>query len=115
MKLDDSHNNVIKKDEPDQDIKRPIKSRNSKQVQPNEESFKILESDIISASQNNSGIWHCSLCQESSESLDKISFEHKFQLVSHWYETHSDNNVTYEVCQWCMELFTSPGNLTKVR
>ena len=86
--------------------KKSVKSKNSKQIQANQESLKSLESDLISA--QTSGNFNCSLCET------KISFEHKFQLVTHWYENHSDVNVTYEVCQWCMELFISSGNLTKV-
>ena len=86
--------------------KKSVKSKNSKQIQANQESLKSLETDLISA--QTSGNFNCSLCET------KISFEHKFQLVTHWYENHSDVNVTYEVCQWCMELFISSGNLTKV-
>ena len=86
--------------------KKSVKSKNSKQIQASQESLKSLESDLISA--QTSGNFNCSLCET------KISFEHKFQLVTHWYENHSDVNVTYEVCQWCMELFISSGNLTKV-
>ena len=86
--------------------KKSVKSKNSKQIQASQESLKSLETDLISA--QTSGNFNCSLCET------KISFEHKFQLVTHWYENHSDVNVTYEVCQWCMELFISSGNLTKV-
>ena len=86
--------------------KKSVKSKNSKQIQASQESLKSLESDLLSA--QTSGNFNCSLCET------KISFEHKFQLVTHWYENHSDINVTYEVCQWCMELFISSGNLTKV-
>ena len=86
--------------------KKSVKSKNSKQIQASQESLKSLETDILSA--QTSGNFNCSLCET------KISFEHKFQLVTHWYENHSDINVTYEVCQWCMELFISSGNLTKV-
>ena len=86
--------------------KKSVKSKNSKQIQASQESLKNLETDLISA--QTSGNFNCSLCET------KIGFEHKFQLVTHWYENHSDVNVTYEVCQWCMELFISSGNLTKV-
>jgi hypothetical protein len=46
--------------------------------------------------------WKCEVCQNG------VKFDHKFQLVSHWYENHSNKNVTYEACQLCMDLFTSP-------
>ena len=45
--------------------------------------------------------WICQACDVEEK------FDHKFQLVSHWYKYHSNPNVTYEVCQWCSELFTS--------
>jgi hypothetical protein len=86
--------------------KKSVKSKNSKQIQASQEYLKSLESDVLSA--QTSGNFNCSLCET------KKSFEHKFQLVTHWHENHSDVNVTYEVCQWCMKLFTSSGNLTKV-
>ena len=53
--------------------------------------------------------WTCHLCDNSE------LFEHKFQLVSHWYKTHSNPDLTYEVCQWCSELFTSAESSTMVR
>ena len=47
--------------------------------------------------------WKCEVCQNG------VKFDHKFQLVSHWYENHSNReNITYEACQLCMDLFTSP-------
>ena len=42
------------------------------------------------------------------------TFEHKFQLVTHWYEAHSVKDVTYETCQWCAELFVSTDSSAKV-
>ena len=47
--------------------------------------------------------WKCEVCQNG------VKFDHKFQLVSHWYEHHSNReNIIYEACQLCMDLFTSP-------
>ena len=42
--------------------------------------------------------WSCSHCDSPEK------FEHKFQMVTHWQENHSQG-VTYDVCQWCNELF----------
>ena len=53
--------------------------------------------------------WSCHICE------NKEKFDHKFQLVSHWYKHHSNRDVTYEVCQYCSELFTSPECSTVVR
>ena len=41
-------------------------------------------------------------------------FEHKFQLVNHWHKQHSNQEIMYEVCQWCSELFTSPDSCKTV-
>ena len=76
------------------------------------EAFKSLEKDIHSWQKT--GKWSCSICQKSPESLGKVTFEHKFQLVTHWHEKHSHKEAVYEVCQWCMELFFSPGSSAKV-
>lgn len=46
--------------------------------------------------------WICNRCP----SEDK--FEHKFQFISHWHKHHS-RGLTYEVCQWCCELFDNPS------
>ena len=54
------------------------------------------------------GYWICPLCQNQDR------FEHKCQLVSHWFENHSNAELTYEACQWCMELFTSPKHSEQV-
>jgi hypothetical protein len=53
--------------------------------------------------------WTCELCQNGEK------FDHKFQLVSHWHKKHSNPDITYEVCQWCSELFTSPESSAAVR
>jgi hypothetical protein len=53
--------------------------------------------------------WACHICE------NKEKFDHKFQLVSHWFKHHSNRDVTYEVCQYCSELFTSPECSTVVR
>ena len=45
--------------------------------------------------------WTCQVC----ESGEKYDF--KFQLASHWIENHSNPEVTYEVCQWCSEIFVN--------
>ena len=45
--------------------------------------------------------WSCQVC----ESGEKYYF--KFQLASHWIENHSNPEVTYEVCQWCSEIFVN--------
>ena len=50
----------------------------------------------------------CPLCSNSEK------FEHKFQLVSHWFENHSNKSATYEICQWCMEIFTSTKHIEQV-
>ena len=110
VKNDESINNETEKDENDQKNEKVVKIRYSKQVQPNLDYLKGLN-----ATQNNVGIWNCCICQDSPESLGKVSFEHKFQLVTHWFENHSDNSITYEVCQWCLEVFSSPGYLKEVR
>ena len=65
---------------------------------------EIIERDVILA---NNG-WKCYLCSEETK------FEHKFQLVSHWHEKHSQAKHTYEMCQWCMEVFDCPTNSMKV-
>ena len=64
----------------------------------------ILERDMFLSVNG----WSCVLCQ------NREKFQHKFQLVSHWYENHSNVNVTYEACQWCMELFSSPKRREQV-
>ena len=71
------------------------------------EAFKRLERDLKSYQKN--GNWSCSLCQ------NEVKFDHKFQLVTHWHETHAHKDAIFEVCQWCMELFFSPGSSAKVR
>ena len=71
------------------------------------EAFKRLERDLKSYQKN--GNWSCSLCQ------NEVNFDHKFQLVTHWHETHAHKDAIFEVCQWCMELFFSPGSSAKVR
>ena len=53
--------------------------------------------------------WTCEVCQNGEK------FDHKFQLVSHWHKQHSNPDITYEVCQWCSELFTSPESSAAVR
>ena len=65
---------------------------------------EIIERDVILASNG----WKCYLCSEETK------FEHKFQLVSHWHEKHSQAKHTYEMCQWCMEVFDCPTNSMKV-
>ena len=52
--------------------------------------------------------WSCQMCETGE------TFEHKFQLVTHWYEAHSVKDVTYETCQWCAELFVSTDSSAKV-
>ena len=52
-------------------------------------------------SQNKRTFWKCEICRNG------VNFEYKFQFVSHWYENHSNKNITYETCQLCMDLFTS--------
>ena len=42
--------------------------------------------------------WPCGQC--NTEEV----FEHKFQMITHWHENHS-NHETFEVCQCCCELF----------
>ena len=71
------------------------------------EAFKTLETDLNAFQET--GIWNCSLCENKEK-----TFSHKFQLVTHWYETHSHKDAVFEVCQWCMELFFSPGSSAKV-
>ena len=67
---------------------------------------EIVERDIILA---NDG-WTCHLCPS-----ENLKFDHKFQLVTHWHENHTDKEMyTYEMCQWCMEVFDSPTNSMKV-
>ena len=56
--------------------------------------------------QNN--YWTCPLCPKQDK------FVHKCQLISHWFESHSNAEKTYEACQWCMELFTSPKHSEQV-
>ena len=45
--------------------------------------------------------WICNRCPSEEK------FKHKFQFVSHWHKHHS-RGLTYEVCQWCCELFDHP-------
>ena len=71
------------------------------------EAFKTLETDLNAFQET--GIWNCSLCENKEK-----TFSHKFQLVTHWHETHSSKDAVFEVCQWCMELFFSPGSSAKV-
>ena len=52
--------------------------------------------------------WTCQMCCNGE------TFEHKFQLVSHWLKNHSINDVIYEVCQWCSEVFLSTESSAKV-
>ena len=66
---------------------------------------KQIERDNCLAKDN----WMCQVCEYGEK------FDHKFQLVSHWFKNHSNSEVTYEVCQWCSELFTSPECSTLVR
>ena len=54
------------------------------------------------------GGWSCGQCTYST---DRNKFEHKFQMVTHWLENHS-NNLTYEVCQYCCELFENPSQIS---
>ena len=56
------------------------------------------------------GFWSCPLCHENP-----LKFGHKCQLLSHWFENHSNKEITYESCQWCMELFTSPKHSEQVK
>ena len=67
------------------------------------EEHKERDSNLVKNS------WSCQVC----ESGEKYDF--KFQLASHWIENHSNPEVTYEVCQWCSELFSSPECSTLVR
>ena len=52
--------------------------------------------------------WTCHACEYGEK------FEHKFQLVNHWHKQHSNQEIMYEVCQWCSELFTSPDSCKTV-
>ena len=61
-------------------------------------SQEILQRDLIF---QKSG-WICKKCPSEEK------FEQKFQFVSHWHKKHS-RGVTYEVCQWCCELFDYPS------
>ena len=45
--------------------------------------------------------WACKVCEPEE------NFEHKFQMVTHLHEKHSEG-LMYEPCQWCCELFKSP-------
>ena len=51
--------------------------------------------------------WICNRCPSEEK------FEHKFQFVSHWHKHHS-RGLTYEVCQWCCELFDCPSTSQNV-
>ena len=51
--------------------------------------------------------WICNRCPSEEK------FEHKFQFVSHWHKHHS-RGLTYEVCQWCCELFDRPSTSQNV-
>ena len=101
--------------EPEYDVKSTVtkKLRKLKKVEENtsndvgSEAFKTLETDLNAFQET--GIWNCSLCQNKEK-----TFSHKFQLVTHWHETHSSKDAVFEVCQWCMELFFSPGSSAKV-
>ena len=64
-----------------------------------------IDRDVILAQDG----WACQACEGGEK------FDHKFQLVSHWHKHHSNPDVTYEVCQWCSELFSSPECSTLVR
>ena len=64
-----------------------------------------IDRDVILAQDG----WACQACE------GREKFDHKFQLVSHWHKHHSNPDVTYEVCQWCSELFSSPECSTLVR
>ena len=59
------------------------------------EEHKERDSNLVKNS------WSCQVC----ESGEKYDF--KFQLASHWIENHSNPEVTYEVCQWCSEIFVN--------
>ena len=59
------------------------------------EEHKERDSNLVKNS------WTCQIC----ESGEKYDF--KFQLASHWIENHSNPEVTYEVCQWCSEIFVN--------
>ena len=61
-------------------------------------SQEILQRDLIF---QKSG-WICKKCPSEEK------FEQKFQFVSHWHKNHS-RGITYEVCQWCCELFDYPS------
>lgn len=61
-------------------------------------SHEILQRDLIF---QKSG-WICKKCPSEEK------FEQKFQFVSHWHKNHS-RGITYEVCQWCCELFDYPS------
>ena len=50
----------------------------------------------------------CQVCDTEEK------FDFKFQLATHWIENHSNPEVTYEVCQWCSELFVSTVYAGKV-
>ena len=101
--------------EPEYDVKNTVtkKLRKLKKIEENSsndvgsEAFKTLETDLNAFQET--GIWNCSLCQDKEK-----TFSHKFQLVTHWHEIHSHKDAVFEVCQWCMELFFSPGISAKV-
>ena len=64
----------------------------------------IIKRDIALANGN----WTCYTCHSNP------NFQHKFQLVTHWYEQHKKENHPYEICQWCIEVFDSPIDAFKV-
>ena len=49
--------------------------------------------------------WACKVCKPEE------NFEHKFQMVTHLHEKHSEG-IMCEPCQWCCELFKSPDQET---
>ena len=73
--------------------------------------YEVIRTDAFIQQEKNLAKdgWICRMC----ENVEK--FEHKFQLLTHWHENHSNPEVTYEACQWCSELFISPDISAKVK
>lgn len=71
-------------------------------INDNANSLEKIERDFILAQEG----WKCG--------LDEVTFDHKFQLVNHWYLEHAKPGQIYEACQWCLELFDTYGKSLKV-
>ena len=58
----------------------------------------------------------CETCQDVDiKEKAEFQFPMKFELVNHFLNFHNDENgtttdKTFEICQWCLELFEDSGN-----